>query len=157
MTSSTSGVDTNGRIAALLRDLAAVQTSKPSLWGYKRAAAAILSLDEPIESFLQPNGTLRKIPNVGPKSERVILEVLKSGVSPTVEHEVASSDKADDVNAKRGLRTNFLSRAQVVAVLEDRQLNGPSLLEYLGDLQMHSVFSDGNQTLEGRNGSPPRE
>ena len=42
--------DTNGLIAALLRDLASVQKSTASKWGYKRAAAAILALDEPIES-----------------------------------------------------------------------------------------------------------
>ena len=56
-----SGTDLNGQVAALLRDLAAVQTSKQSMWGYKRAAAAILSLEEPIESLLQPDGTLREL------------------------------------------------------------------------------------------------
>src|SRR5688572_9769448 len=54
--------DTNGRVGALLRDLAAVQTSVQSRWGYKRAASAILSLEEPLEALLQPDGTLRKIP-----------------------------------------------------------------------------------------------
>jgi hypothetical protein len=34
--------DINGTIASLLRDLAAVQKSVQSRWGYKRAAAAIL-------------------------------------------------------------------------------------------------------------------
>ena len=61
-------MDMNGKIAALLRDFAAIQKSKQSMWGYKRAAAAILTLEEPIESFLQPDGTLRKIPNIGPSS-----------------------------------------------------------------------------------------
>jgi len=37
--------DTNGIIAALLRDLASVQTSQHSRWGYKRAAAAIRNLE----------------------------------------------------------------------------------------------------------------
>jgi len=55
--------DTNGTIAALLRDLASVQTSQHSRWGYKRAAAAIRNLEAPIESFLQADGTLRKIPH----------------------------------------------------------------------------------------------
>ncbi|MEP7344186.1 MAG: hypothetical protein ABI877_02910 [Gemmatimonadaceae bacterium] len=142
------GVDTNGRVAALLRDLAAVQTSKHSMWGYKRAAAAVLALEEPIESFLQPDGTLAKIPNIGPKSANVILEVLTSGSSPSVEHAVTASDRASDIKTRRGLRNNFLSRAQVMAALNDRQLNGPSLQDYHGDLQMHSVYSDGSQTLE---------
>ena len=47
-----SGIDMNGKIAALLRDFAAIQKSKQSMWGYKRAASAILALEEPIESFL---------------------------------------------------------------------------------------------------------
>ena len=53
--------DTNGVIAALLRDLAELQSSKQSEWGYKRAAAAIYSLDESIESMLGPDGSLPKI------------------------------------------------------------------------------------------------
>src|SRR6267142_226674 len=72
-----SDMDMNGKIAALLRDFAAIQTSKQRMWGYKRAAAAILALEEPIESLLQADGTLRKIPNIGPSSTRVILEVLQ--------------------------------------------------------------------------------
>ena len=59
MKRATSGMDLNGKIAALLRDFAAVQKSKQSMWGYKRAARSVLGLEEPIESFLQPAGTLR--------------------------------------------------------------------------------------------------
>jgi len=58
--------DLNGKIAALLRDFAAIQKSKQSMWGYKRAAAAILALEQPIESLLEEDGTLRKITNIGP-------------------------------------------------------------------------------------------
>lgn len=140
--------DTNGKIAALLRDLAAVQKSKQSEWGYKRAAAAVLGLDEPIESFLLPDGTLKKIPHVGPKSAAVILEVLQSGASPTVERKVSESGKGADIQTRRGLRSNFLSRAQVTAALQDRKLQGPSLADYHGDLQTHTVYSDGSQTVD---------
>src|SRR5438874_2922807 len=111
------GMDMNGTIAALLRDLAAVQESTQSMWGYKRAAAAILSLEEPIESLLQPDGTLRKIPNVGPASTRVILEVLQTGSSPIVQRAIADSGKGSDIERRRDLRGHFLSRAQVVAAL----------------------------------------
>src|SRR5262245_27962745 len=93
--------DTNATIAGLLRDLAAVQASKQSRWGYLRAAEAIAGLPAPIESFVQPNGTLRKIPNVGPSSTRIILEVLASGTSPTVAEAVAQSGKAADVEKSR--------------------------------------------------------
>jgi histidinol phosphatase-like PHP family hydrolase len=140
-------LDTNGVIAALLRDLAAVQKSQQSMWGYKRAANAILDLDEPIENYLLPNGTLRKIPNIGPKTTPIILEVLRTGKSETVELAIASSDKSEVVEDSRSLRDNFLSRAQVLAALRNKKLKGPTLADYRGDLQMHSVWSDGRQTF----------
>lgn len=140
--------DTNARVGALLRDLAAVQRSPQSRWGYKRAAAAVLSLDEPLEALVQPDGTLRKIPGIGPASSRVILEVLHTGGSPTVERAVEESARPSDVRRSRELRTNFLSRAQVVAALGNPKLRGPRLEDYRGDLQMHSEWSDGGDTLE---------
>jgi histidinol phosphatase-like PHP family hydrolase len=148
MPRSTSGMDRNGQIAALLRDFAAVQKSKQSMWGYKRAASAILALDQPIESLLKPDGTLQKIPNIGPSSTRIILEVLQTGTSPTIEAAIAASGQAPDVERRRGLRSHFLSRAQVVAALRDTTLTGPRVEDYRGDLQMHSTWSDGSQTLE---------
>src|SRR5436305_5422639 len=148
MARASSGLDTNGLIAGLLRDLAAVQKSTQSRWGYKRAAQAILALGEPIESFLQPDGTLRKIPNIGPSSTRVILQVLQTGSSPTVERAIAESGQTDDIERRRDLRGHFLSRAQVHAALNNPRLNGPRIEDYRGDLQMHSTWSDGSQSLE---------
>jgi histidinol phosphatase-like PHP family hydrolase len=141
-------LDTNRRIASLLRDLASVQASTQSKWGYKRAAAAVLNLEAPIESYLQPDGTLRKIANIGPSSTRVILEVLQTGRSAIVDAAVSESPRAPEVERARELRTNFLSRAQVVAALNDEQLTGPRLRDYRGDLQMHSTWSDGSESLE---------
>jgi histidinol phosphatase-like PHP family hydrolase len=140
--------DTNARVGALLRDLANVQTSPQSRMGYKRAASAILALDQPLEAFLQPDGTLRKIPGIGPSSSRVILEYLKTGGSPTVERAVEDSPRAKDVERSRGLREHYLSRAQVAAALTNPKLRGPRLEDYHGDLQMHSRYSDGVNTLE---------
>jgi histidinol phosphatase-like PHP family hydrolase len=148
MARRSSGMDMNGKIAALLRDFAAIQKSKQSMWGYKRAASAILTLEEPIESFLQPDGTLRKIPNIGPSSTRVILEVLQTGSSPTIERAISESGQATDIERRRDLRGHFLSRAQVLAALRNPTLKGPRLEDYRGDLQMHSTWSDGSQTLE---------
>src|SRR5215475_3488385 len=117
MGSPGSGMDMNGKIAALLRDFAAIQTSKQKMWGYKRAAAAILALEEPIESLLEPDGTLRKIANIGPSSTRIILEVLRTGTSATIERAIAASGRAADVERRRGLREHSLSRSQVLAAL----------------------------------------
>ena len=140
--------DTNARVGALLRDLAAVQTSQQSRWGYKRAASAILSLEEPLEALVQPDGTLRKISGIGPASTRVILEYLQSGTSATVEKAVQESTRTSDVIRSRGLRQHFLSRAQVAAALKNPRLRGPRREHYRGDLQMHSRYSDGVNTLE---------
>ncbi|MGQ0640180.1 MAG: PHP domain-containing protein [Gemmatimonadaceae bacterium] len=142
-----SNTDTNGLIAALLRDLAFLQKGKQSEWAYKRAAATIYGLDEPIESLIGAAGSLPKLENVGPKSNQVILEVLETGTSATVERAVREGGKVDEIEARRALRDHFLSRAQVVAALRDSGLSGPSLGDYNGDLQMHSVWSDGEQTF----------
>jgi histidinol phosphatase-like PHP family hydrolase len=136
-------------VSALLRDLAEVQTSQQSKWGYKRAASAVLALDEPLESLLEPDGTLRKIPNIGPSSTRVILEVLRTGHSETVERAVAESSRAGHIARSRELRDNFLSRAEVAAALRNTAAQGPTLKHYRGDLQMHSKWSDGVESLEG--------
>jgi putative hydrolase len=141
--------DTNREVASLLRDLASVQTSVQSKWGYKRAAAAVLDLDEPLESYRRPDGTLQKIRHIGPSSAKVILEVLNTGGSATVERAVAESSRAAEVEKSRRWRSNFLSRSQVVKALHDPALSGPDLRQYRGDLQMHSVWSDGGDSLEG--------
>ncbi len=143
----TNAVDTNMVVAGLLSDLAAIQDSKQRQFGYKQAASAIRRLDEPLEALRAGDGTLRRIPRIGPASTRVILEVLDTGVSATVEREVALSPKAGDVTQRRRWRSNFLSRARVRAVLEDPTLEGPRWPDYRGDLQMHSTWSDGSQSL----------
>jgi putative hydrolase len=142
--------DPNLTIAGLLRDLAAVQATKARQFGYKQAANAVLGLDVPIASLVRPDGSLERIARIGPASTRVIREVLDGGGSPTVEQAVdAAGPKARaDIDRRRGLRRHFLSRARVRAVNDDATLAGPHLADYRGDLQMHSTWSDGSQSLE---------
>ena len=66
-------VDINAVIAGLLRDLAFAQTSNQKMFGYKHAAAAVLSLDDSLENLVRPDRTVEKIPGIGPASTRVIL------------------------------------------------------------------------------------
>jgi putative hydrolase len=139
--------DTNSVVAGLLRDLAVTQRAPHSQWGYKRAAATILSLDVPIESLVNPDGTLQRIRNVGPASARVILEVLRDGSSETVERAVEASERRSDILRRRRLRSNFLSRAEANAALALNRPTAPALADYRADLQMHSDWSDGGQTL----------
>jgi histidinol phosphatase-like PHP family hydrolase len=139
--------DVNAVAAGFLRDLAYAQTSEQKMFGYKRAAAAVLGLDEPLTNLVGPGRNLARIPGIGPASERVIFEVLESGTSPTADAAVARSGRAADIARRRGLRGHFLSRAEVVRVLRDPRFAGPTLAEYHGDLQMHSEWSDGTPTL----------
>ena len=139
--------DTNSRVAAALRDLAAVQASTQKAWGYKRAAAAVLGLEEPIEHLREADGTLRRIKHVGPASTRVILEVLETGRSAIVEDAIAGSEDRDDLAARAQYRRHFLSRAEVVRALADPRLTGPVLADLHGDLHMHSTWSDGSDSI----------
>jgi len=140
--------DMNGIIAGFLQDLASIQTEKQRRWGYDRAADAIRELEEPVQTYLQSDGTFRKIRNVGPSSARIIQEVLATGGSPTVEQAVEATSRRGAVDKSRALRTNFLTRSQVLATLREPVRGVVSLEHYRGDLQMHSVWSDGSQTLE---------
>ena len=94
--------DTNLIVAGLLRDLAVAQTSTQRAWGYKQAANAILALDEPLEALVQPDGTLARIPRIGPSSTRVIQEVLATGASPVVERVI-------DANVAENLKCRVLA------------------------------------------------
>jgi histidinol phosphatase-like PHP family hydrolase len=90
---------------------------------------------------------LPKIPGIGPGSLRVITEVLDTGASPTVETAVAASAKREDIQRRRFLRAHFLSRAEVVRILNMSPSSSPAPQDYRGDLQMHSEWSDGTPTL----------
>ena len=115
------GMDKNGQIAALLRDLAAVQKSTQSMWGYKRAANAILELEDPIESLLRPDGTLAE-----DSERRTVVNARSSsrcctpaGRRPS-SAAIAESGKRRDVERRARLaRRTSLSRAQVLAALRD--------------------------------------
>jgi hypothetical protein len=54
--------DVNAAGGGYLHDLAFAQSSQQKMFGYKRAASAILSLDTPVTELLAPNGALARIP-----------------------------------------------------------------------------------------------
>ena len=118
------------------------------MFGYKRAAAAVFALAEPLTDLITATGELSKIAGIGPASARIIHEVLETGGSPTVERAIDASGRRADIDRRRALRAHFLSRAEVFRVLRDPTLTGPSLSSYCGDLQMHSEWSDGSPSLE---------
>jgi len=140
--------DVNAVVGGYLRDLAFAQASQQKMFGYKRAAAAILALEMPLTDLLGPDGALPRISGIGPGSTRVIREILQTGESPTVEQAVERSERRAEIERKRQLRGHFLSRAEVRRVLSDPSFAGPTLQQYRGDLQMHSEWSDGSPTVE---------
>ena len=140
--------DVNAVIGGLLRDLAFAQQSEQKMFGYKRAAAAVLSLERPLSDLVDAAGRLPRIPGIGPASTRVVLEVLATGMSPTVDLAVTESGNRADIERRRGLRSGALSRAEVLRVLHDASLPGPTLADYGGDFQMHSEWSDGVPSLD---------
>jgi putative hydrolase len=140
--------DVNAVVGGYLRDLAFSQSSQQKMFGYKRAAAAILALDVPLTDLAGPDGALPRISGIGPGSTRVINEILETGGSPTVERAIEESGRRADIERRRGLRQHFLSRAEVRGVLSDPAIAGPTLEQYRGDLQMHSEWSDGYPTVQ---------
>ena len=141
--------DINMEVAGQLNDLALVHASPHGRMAYRRASRAVLELDEPLDTFVASR-LPSEIPSIGRSSERVILEVLGRGESPTVERAVEASGQRDKVEAARANRTYFLSRAGVRQVLGSRKKKDTILpRDYRGDLQTHSSWSDGRETLEG--------
>ena len=100
-------IDVNGVAEGLLQDLAFVQESKQKTFGYKRAAEAVFELERPLGDLIGTDDKLSKIAGIGPSSTRVILEVLATGASETVERAVAASGRAADVQRRRDLRRIF--------------------------------------------------
>jgi hypothetical protein len=107
--------DVNAVVGGYLRDLAFAQTSQQKMFGYKRAAAAILALEMPLTDLVGPDGALPRISGIGPGSTRVIQEILQTGESPTVEQAIERSERRADIERRRQLRREIsrISRACV--------------------------------------------
>ena len=140
--------DVNAAVGGYLRDLAFAQSSQHKMFGYKRAAAAILALEAPLTNLVGPGGALPRISGIGPGSTKVIREILATGESQIVEQAIETSGRRADIERRRRLRQHFLSRAEVRRILADPDFAGPSLQQYRGDLQMHSEWSDGSPTVQ---------
>jgi histidinol phosphatase-like PHP family hydrolase len=141
-------VDRNIVAAGLLHDLAILQSSERSSFGYKRAAKALAAgIDRSVVDLIE-EGTLRDVPFVGPSSERVVVELVETGSSASVDKAVTGSSKRSEVEKRRKFRRAYLSR-HVMRLILDAPLP-PAIVStknYLGDLQMHSTWSDGAEPI----------
>ncbi len=139
--------DLNLRAAGLLYDMAALQPTARSQFGYKRAARAIVALPIPVADAVGA-GELREIQFIGPSSARIITELVEAGRSSTVEEAIAKSPNASRVMSSRLLRDHFLS-----AFAMQQALSGPAAAgvvaraDFRGDFQMHSTWSDGGESI----------
>ena len=128
--------------------MAILQSSERSRFGYKRAARAIGSgIDRSVGDLVE-EGTLRDVPYVGAASERIILELVRTGTSATVERAVQASSRRTEVEKRRRFRRAYLSRHAMRLALDARL--PPSVVAitgYRGDLQMHSTWSDGVESV----------
>ena len=139
--------DVNAMVARYLRDLAFVQSSRQKTFGYKRAAAAVAALETPLTEFIQAGGDPTEIHGIGPSSARVIREVIERTTSASVERAIDESGRREDIERRRSLSRHFLSRAEVLRILRTAPRNALRKIDYRGDLQMHSEWSDGSATL----------
>ncbi len=113
MSGSARHSDVNAAVAHYLRDLAFAQVSPQQMYGYKRAAAAVMALETHLSELIRRDGTLPRISGIGPATTRVISEVLATGESPTVEQAIDRTERRTDIDRRRALRRHFLSRAEV--------------------------------------------
>ncbi len=133
--------------AALLYDMAALQPTERSQFGYKRAAKAVIGLPVSVADLVAA-GTLRDVDFIGPSSARIITELVLHGQSPSVEAAIAKSIRPSQVMSRREFRGAYLSHFAM-----QRALAAPlgktvvARADYRGDFQMHSTWSDGGESI----------
>jgi histidinol phosphatase-like PHP family hydrolase len=138
-------MDINLELGGLLLDMAALAGDSQRGWGYKRAAKAVLRLDQHITPLVEAN-TFQSVPGIGPTTDRIARELLEDGRSDFVDRAIADAGKQEAAAQWRALRRHFLSYAAVREILSRK---GPvSRATYRGDYQMHSTWSDGAESLE---------
>ena len=135
--------DPNAVAAGWLLDMAALQTDARRQKAFARAAHAVMLLPEPLATY----GDLTEIPYIGPASERVIKEVLAAGESATVAALAGRSGREKDLAKSRASHRHYLSQAVAEAVLREPARGRIALGDYGGDLQMHTTFSDGGDSV----------
>ena len=114
-------------------------------WLHKRAAKAVFRLDRHVTPLIETN-TFKAVPGIGPTTDRIARELIFDGKSAFVEEAIRAAGKEEAIASLRAFRQHFISRATMEEVLARR--GAPSRARYRGDFQMHSIWSDGSETLE---------
>jgi putative hydrolase len=142
------GEDLNMVAAGLLFDMAELQGSERSRFGYKRAAKAIVALPAAIEEVVR-SGAVREVPYIGPASQRVLQEFILNGSTATVDAAVAASARRTEIERRRRMREGFISHYVMQQAHAARLPSSiVSAAQFRGDFQMHSMWSDGAERLQ---------
>jgi histidinol phosphatase-like PHP family hydrolase len=120
---------TNGQIAELLA-IAGDDAKPPLNRAYRRASRKALLWEEEAACLYQEGRSLTELPGVGPYLERIIRGWIE--ISAIVASPPATREK-------------FCTLTQVRSVLGGRPLWSQGVK---GDLQMHSVWSDGSSSIQ---------
>jgi histidinol phosphatase-like PHP family hydrolase len=144
---SFSGEDPNMKAAGLLFDMAELQGSERSRFGYKRAAKAIVALPAPVDEVVR-SGAAADVPYIGPASLRVLEELILQGSTATVDAAVAASTRRAEIERRRRMREGFISH---YVMQQAHTLPLPASIvgaaQFRGDFQMHSTWSDGAERI----------
>ena len=140
--------DPNIAAAGFLHDMALLQRTERSRFGYKRAAKMVAAgIDRSVRELIA-EGTLRDVPYIGPATERIIAELIASGGSAIVADAVAASTARGEVEKRQAFRRAYLSRYAMRQALDAPFAESiVSRATYRGDLQMHSTWSDGVESI----------
>jgi hypothetical protein len=120
---------TNSQIAELLA-IAGDDAKPPLNRAYRRASRKALLWEEEATCLHQEGRALTDLPGVGPYLEKIIRGWIE--VSPIVA-------------ARPAIRDNFFTLTQVRSILHGKPLWSHRVR---GDLQMHSVWSDGSSSIQ---------
>jgi putative hydrolase len=140
--------DVNIVAAGLLHDIALVQGNERSRFGYQRAAKIIAgAIDRSVRDLIE-EGSLREVPYLGASTERIVTELVRGGDSPTVQKALAAYAKRSEIEKRRRFRRAYLSRHAMRQALDARLPRSlVSTKSFRGDLQMHSTWSDGVESI----------
>ena len=92
--------DVNLELGGLLLDMAHLAGDSQRAWGYKRAAKAVLRLDQFVTPLIEAN-TFRTVPGIGPTTDRIARELILEGRSDFVDRTAAEAGEQEALEKLR--------------------------------------------------------
>ena len=140
--------DVNAVVGGYLRDLAFAQSSQQKMFGYKRAAAAILALDVPLTDLVGPDGALPRSPGLGPAQHESSARFWRPASRRPSSARSTRATAAQTSSGDASFGATFSAARKSGASSRIPHSRVPRFEDYRGDLQMHSEWSDGYPTVQ---------